>query len=42
MYLKRKIDAFLCENSIYTFPYFCAFLLKRFMRNFHPEEDRAK
>ncbi len=30
------------ENSIYTFPYFCAFLLKRFMRDFHPEEDKTK
>ena len=30
------------ENSIYTFPYFCAFLLKRFMRDFQPAEDKAK
>lgn len=30
------------ESSIYTFPYFCAFLLKRFMRDFQPEEDKAK
>lgn len=28
------------ENRIYTFPYFCTFLLKRFMILFHPEEDR--
>lgn len=27
------------ENKIYTFPYFCAFLLKRFMASFHPEEE---
>ena len=27
------------ENRIYTFPYFCAFLLKRFMADFHPEEE---
>ncbi len=28
------------ENRIYTFPYFCAFLLKRFMAAFQPEEER--
>ena len=27
------------ENRIYTFPYFCTFLLKRFMQDFHPEEE---
>jgi len=27
------------EDKIYTFPYFCAFLLKRFMANFHAEEE---
>ena len=27
------------ENSIYTFPYFCAFLLKRFMADFKPIEE---
>ena len=27
------------ENHIYTFPYFCAFLLKRFMADFKPIED---
>lgn len=27
------------ENGIYTFPYFCTFLLKRFMADFHPEEE---
>lgn len=27
------------ENHVYTFPYFCAFLLKRFMAAFHPEEE---
>ena len=27
------------ENSIYTFPYFCAFLLKRFMADFEPIEE---
>ncbi len=27
------------EGSIYTFPYFCAFLLKRFMADFHAEEE---
>ena len=27
------------ENSIYTFPYFCTFLLKRFMTGFHAEEE---
>ena len=26
------------ENKIYTFPYFCTFLLKRFMKDFHPTE----
>lgn len=28
------------ENRIYTFPYFCTFLLKRFMQDFHPEEEQ--
>ena len=28
------------ENNIYTFPYFCAFLLKRFMQDFKPEEEQ--
>ena len=28
------------EDLIYTFPYFCAFLLKRFMSDFRPEEER--
>ena len=27
------------EGRIYTFPYFCAFLLKRFMAGFHAEEE---
>ena len=27
------------ENQIYTFPYFCTFLLKRFMKDFSPEEE---
>jgi predicted AAA+ superfamily ATPase len=27
------------ENRIYTFPYFCAFLLKRFLASFQPEEQ---
>ena len=27
------------EDRVYTFPYFCAFLLKRFMTDFHPEEE---
>jgi hypothetical protein len=27
------------EDRIYTFPYFCAFLLKRFMIGFHAEEE---
>ncbi len=30
------------DNGIYTFPYFCAFLLKRFMASFHPEEERER
>ena len=29
------------ENRIYTFPYFCTFLLKRFMSDFHPQEEAA-
>ena len=29
------------EGSVYTFPYFCAFLLKRFMKEFHPEEEQS-
>ena len=28
------------ENCTYTFPYFCIFLLKRFMADFHPAEER--
>ncbi len=28
------------ENRIYTFPYFCAFLLKRFLASFQPEEQQ--
>ncbi len=27
------------EDRTYTFPYFCAFLLKRFMMTFHPIEE---
>ena len=27
------------ENCTYTFPYFCTYLLKRFMADFHPEEE---
>lgn len=27
------------ENRVYTFPYFCAFLMKRFMASFCPEEE---
>ena len=27
------------ENFTYTFPYFCAFFLRRFMADFHPEEE---
>ena len=29
------------EGSVYSFPYFCAFLLKRFMKDFHPEEEQS-
>lgn len=28
------------ENRIYTFPYFCAFLLKRLIKEFCPEEEK--
>ena len=28
------------ENRTYTFPYFCAFLLKRFLASFQPEEQQ--
>ena len=28
------------ENQIYTFPYFCTFLLKRFMKEFKPKEEK--
>ncbi len=28
------------ENHIYTFPYFCTFLLKRFLGGFRPEEEK--
>ena len=28
------------EDRIYTLPYFCAFLLKRFMKDFQPEEEQ--
>ncbi len=27
------------ENRVYSFPYFCAFLLKRFIADFSPEEE---
>lgn len=27
------------DAGIYTFPYFCTFLMKRFMKGFHAEED---
>ncbi len=29
------------ENAVYTFPYFCTFLLKRFMGSFEPAEEKA-
>ena len=29
------------ENCTYTFPYFCIFLLKRFMADFHPAEENV-
>ncbi len=29
------------KNGIYTFPYFCVFLLKRFMKTFHPDEEKT-
>lgn len=29
-------------NHIYTFPYFCAFLLRRFMKSFCPEEEKEE
>ena len=29
------------DTGIYTFPYFCAFLLKRFMTGFHAEEEKG-
>ena len=29
------------ENCTYTFPYFCIFLLKRFMADFHPVEENG-
>ena len=30
------------ESGIYTFPYFCAFLLKRFVADFHADEEKKK
>ena len=30
------------ENGIYTFPYFCAFLLKRVMATFTPDEEMSE
>lgn len=30
------------ESGIYTFPYFCAFLLKRFVADFHADEEKDK
>ena len=30
------------EKSIYTFPYFCTFLLKRFMTSFRPQEEKEE
>ena len=29
------------DEQVYTFPYFCAFLLKRFMKNFRPLEEAS-
>ncbi len=29
------------EDRVYTFPYFCTFLLKKFMKDFQPEEEHA-
>ena len=29
------------EEHFYTFPYFCAFLLKRFMKDFRPQEENC-
>ena len=29
------------DAAIYTFPYFCAFLMKRFMNGFHAEEEKS-
>lgn len=29
------------DNGIYTFPYFCVFLLKRFMASFCPQEEQG-
>ena len=40
--LEQFLEAGEILNSycrIYTFPYFCAFLLKRFMVGFHAEEE---
>lgn len=30
------------ENGIYTFPYFCTFLLRRFMKTFKPIEEEQE
>ena len=30
------------ENGIYTFPYFCTFLMRRFMSSFRPEEENRE
>ena len=30
------------EGSIYSFPYFCAFVLKRFMKDFQPVEEQKE
>ena len=30
------------EDGIYTFPYFCAFLMKRFMADFQPDEEKSE
>ena len=29
------------EAQFYTFPYFCAFLLRRFMKDFRPQEESS-
>lgn len=41
-HLRYGLKILMHENQIYMFPYFCAFLLKRFIVDFRSEEEQNK